>query len=274
MAVLRPKDALATTTVASDDIFLIDGATNGVRALEGDKVVTLGATQTLTNKTLTAPALGTPVSGVLTSCTGLPLATGVTGNLPVTNLNGGTAASASTFWRGDGTWVAPAGSGTVTSVATGTGLTGGPITASGTIARAYNEASFTATPGNPTGTTSNAGLMMGLGATCKITPATSGRVQFFIIANASLATVSGTVSVNGYYGTGTAPSNGAAVTGTQFDGARALTISAAGAFGIATISGFVTGLTPSTQYWFDVWLQSDGTHTATISNIHAYAIEF
>lgn len=133
-------------------------------------------------------------------------------------------------------------------------------------------AAVQAQPGNPTGTTSTTAVMMGLGVT--ITPATNGRLLIIISGNGTNTVVASGGHPQIYYGTGTAPVNGAAVTGTAAGSLPIFyNVSGTAPFEPFTVNAITPALTVGTTYWIDLGLFVATSGTASVSSLSVSAVE-
>lgn len=130
-------------------------------------------------------------------------------------------------------------------------------------------------PANPTGTTNTTGLMMGLGGSIAFTPIKSGKLMIVISGMISNSGNSNGAKTQIRYGTGAAPANGAALTGTVAGNIVSM-INNANSGGLK--SGFacvaiITDLTLGTAYWIDLSLAAITLGTANLTDVGAIVVE-
>ena len=120
-------------------------------------------------------------------------------------------------------------------------------------------------PTPPAAVTSLTLVMCGLGTTCQFTPTVTSKVLVILTGYMTTNTTQTAVTAGGRYGTGTAPANAAAVTGTRWGSNTDINFEAAvqGQDDAFALNEVLT-LTGGTTYWFDVALLTSNAADAAV----------
>lgn len=130
----------------------------------------------------------------------------------------------------------------------------------------------TSSPADPTGTTDTTGKMMGLAGS--FTPAITGRMLLIATGNIASSAAADGAATQLTYGTGSAPANAAALTGTAVGSIVQITTAGTNASKYPfCVMALVTGLTPATTYWLDLRLKAITAGTASVTSVTLIAIE-
>lgn len=131
-------------------------------------------------------------------------------------------------------------------------------------------ATFQSATLNPAGTTSTAGVMMGLAGS--ITPVFDGKVMVIVTGSItnSLGNAGGKVQIR--YGTSKTPGNGSALSGTLAGTPIEMSSATAATFPF-TASAMIVGLATGVNYWLDVSLTSISAGKATLTSLGLIATE-
>ena len=202
----------------------------------------------------------------------------------VTSLGAGITIPGGVLTVASAQWTA----GSVSNVSAGLAVAGGTLTAAwqaatvSTLSTGFTlaagalsvtaPASSQTTTAAPTGTTDTTGKMMGLAAA--ITPATLGTVMAIVsgtLANATAIADGAKTQIR--WGTGTAPVNGAALTGTAVGGIAQYIAATTAETAPFSLNAVISGLTPGTAIWVDISLAAITGGTAAATNVSVSLVE-